>query len=296
MPRGRAPLFTVAVLPDTQVYAKHHPSILRTQLAWLARSVDTLGLAFVAHVGDVVDDNSDAQWQVASSAFEALDGLVPYAIAPGNHDYGEGGSGSVRESGLSTYFPPARFSQSLLGTFEEGRSENTAHRFETSEGPWLAFALELAPRPEVVLWARGVLAESPDAKAIVATHAYLYSDGTLYDGARTDQRWAPRRYRLSEDGGLDGQGLFDALIAPHPQIACVVCGHVLTETGALRSGARPGPAPLHEMLANYQTRAYGGEGYLRLLEVHPEKIEVRTYSPWREQELGGPHHRFRLAR
>jgi hypothetical protein len=289
------PHFTIAVLPDTQIYAKSHPSIFRTQCAWLARSAEELGLAFVVHVGDVVGDNSEPQWAVASSAFDALDGLVPYAIAPGNHDYGPNGSGSVRESGLSVHFPPSRFGAALLDAFEPGRSENTAHRFETPLGPWLVLALELAPRPAVVAWARAILARNPGAPALVATHAYLYLDGTPYDGTRRDQRWAPGRYRLAADGGHDGQALFDALIAPHPQIVAVVCGHVLTKTAARRAGAREGAA-LHEMLANFQTWAYGGAGYLRLLEIHPEKIEVRTYSPWLDRALEGPHHRFRLAR
>ncbi len=296
MSRPNAPPFTLAVLPDTQIYAKSHPGIFHTQIAWLARSAETLGLAFVLHVGDVTDDNSEGQWKVASSAFEALDGLVPYAIAPGNHDCGPKGSASVRTSGLSTHFPPTRYGPALLETFEDGRSESSAPRFETPEGPWLAFALEFAPRPEVVRWVRGVLARHRGAPAIVATHAYLYSDGTPYDFAREDQRWAPSCYRMTAAGGLDGQALFEALIEPEPQIALVVSGHVLSETGARRSPIRAGGAKVHEMLANYQTRAYGGEGYLRLLEVHPDRIEVQTYSPWIERELGGPHHRFQLPR
>lgn len=37
----------------------------------------------------------------------------------------------------------------------------------------------------------------------------------------------------------------------------------------------------HQMLSNYQMRALGGEGYLRVLELLPDgrTVVVRTYSP-----------------
>ncbi len=292
----KRPGFTIAVFPDTQVYAKSYPEIFRTQGAWLARSAANEGIAFVAHVGDVVDDNSDPQWEVASEAFAPLDRIVPYAIAPGNHDYGPRGSASVRSSGLSTYFPPERFGPSLVATFEPGRSESTAHLFETPEGPWLALALELAPRPSVVAWAHGILDAHPGVPAIVITHAHLYFDGTRYSSDRDDQKWAPRCYGLCAPDGHDGEALYRALLAPRSEIGMVFSGHVLSEGGARLSTRRPDGTYLHEMLSNYQTGPYGGDGNLRLVRVLRDRIEVRTYSPWRDRELHGPTHRFDLPR
>jgi hypothetical protein len=288
--------FTIALFPDTQVYAKSYPEILRAQTAYIADAAARGEIVFAAHVGDVVDDNGPAQWAVASSAFEALDGVVPYAIAPGNHDYGPGGSGGDRTSGLDTWFPPARFGDSLLATFEEGRSGSSAHRFETPEGPWLALALELAPRIEVIAWAHAMLDANAGLPAIVITHAHLYFDGTRYSADRDDQKWAPRSYGLFAGGGHDGEALHRALLGPRSEIRMVFCGHVLSDGGARLSTRRPDGTYLDEILANYQTGPYGGEGNLRLVRVLPRRIEVRTYSPWRDRELLGAMHRFDLPR
>lgn len=288
--------FTIAVFPDTQIYAKSYPEIFRAQGAWLARSAPREGIAFVAHVGDVVDDNSDEQWEVASSAFEPLDGVVAYGIAPGNHDYGRRGSASDRSSGLSTFFPPERLGRSLLETFEPGRSESTAHLFETPEGPWLALGLEFAPRLAVVAWAHAVLDAHPGVPAFVFTHAHLYFDATRYSSERADQKWAPRCYGLCAPDGHDGEALYRALLAPRSEIRMVFSGHVLSEGGARLSTRRPDGTWLHEMLSNYQTGPYGGDGNLRLVRVSRERFEVHTYSPWRGRALRGSMHRFDLPR
>ncbi len=288
--------FTLAIFPDTQVYAKHHPSVFRTQAAWVARAAADEGIVFAGHVGDVVDDNGEAQWEVASSALAALDGLVPYAIAPGNHDYGPSGSASDRTSGLTTWFPPERFGRSLVATFEPGRSESSAHRFDTPDGPWLALALEFAPRPAVVAWAHGILDANPGLPAVVLTHAHLYFDGTRYSADRPDQKWAPARYGLSADGGLDGEGLYRALLAPRSEIRMVFSGHVLCDGGARLSTRRADGTYLHEMLSNYQTGPQGGDGNVRLVRVLHDRIEVRTYSTLRDRDLEGDMHRFVLPR
>jgi hypothetical protein len=58
---------------------------------------------------------------------------------------------------------------------------------------------------------------------------------------------------------------------------------------------------VHQILANYQgavepRRAYGGGGFLRLMQFFPdgETVQVKTYSPWYDVWLTEPEQQFRL--
>jgi hypothetical protein len=76
------------VLPDTQYYSDKYPDIFSAQTDWIARNVQALDIRFVLHEGDLVDGQSSTrQWQVAQAAMTRLDGIVPYFLALGNHDF-----------------------------------------------------------------------------------------------------------------------------------------------------------------------------------------------------------------
>ena len=77
------------VLPDTQYYAASFPDIFMKQTSWIVENRDAQQIAFVLHTGDIVDSDVPAQWTVASNSLHMLDGVVPYVIAAGNHDYAE---------------------------------------------------------------------------------------------------------------------------------------------------------------------------------------------------------------
>ena len=72
-----------------------------------------------------------------------LDGVVPYAIAPGNHDFGPGGNAKTRDTLMNEYFP---FDQHYAmptfgGAFRRGQLENTYHLFEAGGRKWIVIAL-----------------------------------------------------------------------------------------------------------------------------------------------------------
>ena len=125
--------FTIAVLPDTQNYSEKHPETYLTQTRWIAEQCKDRNIACVLHLGDVTNRNSSAEWKNASRAMETLDGVIPYFIVPGNHDYSVNGSCQDRNCGLSETFPVAKFKD--LPTFggvydrEPQRMENSFHLF-----------------------------------------------------------------------------------------------------------------------------------------------------------------------
>jgi len=295
--------WTVIVLPDTQILAQDHPEIFEAQTRWIAEQRDALDIRFVLHVGDVVNLNDGPQWDVADRALRTLEeGGVPYVIAPGNHDYGENGSAGDRDTLLSTYFPVERFSDapSFGGVFEEGRIDDSFHVFETPAGSVLVVALEFGPRDEVVAWADEVIRAHAPMRTFVVTHAFLYSDDTRYDRAtRPDQMWSPYDYGLAGlPGGVnDGEEMWQAFIRQNDPIDLVLSGHVLNDgIGRLTSTQDEGGV-VHQLLANYQHQPLGGAGFLRILTFSEDgsRVDVRTYSPWLDEDRADPDDTFSLS-
>ena len=216
-----------------------------------------------------------------------LDGHVPYAIVPGNHDIGPNGRAGTRDTLLNEFFPVSGFESlpSFGGVFEEDRIDNSFHVFETGAGLWLVIALEFGPREEVVRWASRIVDEHADLPTIVVTHAYLYSDNTRqsYDD-RPDQHWNPHEYGVAElPGGVhDGEELWNGLIRDHGNIVFVLSGHVLNDGLGRLSSRRDDGSVVHEILANYQMNEEGGAGYLRIMGLDPASttVTVRSYSPY----------------
>ena len=178
------------VLPDTQIYAANPPltQYFDAQTAWIVAEHANGNIAFVLHEGDIVDDDVDMQWTRAYHSLHMLDGVVPYVLSAGNHDYCCGGWPTDRSGTMiNGYFPVATFqtSPSFKGTFEPDHIENSAHLFDVpgGAGQWLVIALEWGPRDTVLAWADGVAKQYADTPAMVVTHAYLYDDDTRYDWA-----------------------------------------------------------------------------------------------------------------
>ena len=293
--------WTFVILPDTQYLSEDYPEIFESQTRWIVEQRDALDIQFVIHVGDIVDDDLGVQWDVAFAALRMLDGVVPYVLAPGNHDYA--GNAGSRSTMINAYFPLADFEmlETFGGSYEVDRVENTYHVFDTPTGPWLSIALEFGPRDPVVEWAGEVAALYPDARAIVSTHAYMYSDDTRYDWATYGpaQMWNPHSYGIESDpeGVNDAQEMFDAFIYANDNIDLVVSGHVLNDGLGRLESAQAGGGSVHQILANYQFQAMGGSGFLRIMSVHADgrTIDVTTYSPYLDEHKTDPDNQFTVV-
>jgi hypothetical protein len=79
--------FCVIALADTQSYSQSYPEIFDSQTQWIADNVADLNIKFVIHQGDI-GNNSDVsiQWQRANHSLSILEGEVPWAVLPENHD------------------------------------------------------------------------------------------------------------------------------------------------------------------------------------------------------------------
>lgn len=294
--------WTIAVLPDTQVYAMRYPGHFEAQTRWIVENREARDIRFVLHLGDVTNNNDEPQWAVARAAMERLHGHVDYAIAPGNHDYGPNGNAADRTTLFNDVFPYAEAAArpSFGGAYEPGKLDNTWHHFDVGETPWLVLALEWGPRQGAVDWAHRVMAAHPDHRAILITHAYMYFDETRYRWAErgAEQSWNPHAYGTAKlPGGVhDGQELWDELVSRHPGFLMTLNGHVLGDGLGRMVSEGAGGQPVHQMLVNYQMKEEGGMGYLRLLEFLPDgrTVQVKAFSPVTGEHRTDPQNQFVL--
>ncbi|MBX3414879.1 MAG: metallophosphoesterase [Pirellulales bacterium] len=283
--------FTIAALPDTQVYCERYPQHFYQQTEWIAANKDARDIQFVLHLGDITNRNTKEQWEVAQRAMQTLDGVVPYSLSLGNHDYGPGGNATTRETFMNDYFPlaKARQQKSLAGLFDEQRLDNSYHLFNTRGQDFLVLALEWGPRDEVVAWAHEVAAKYPDHKKILTTHAYMYYDETRYDWEKygKKQTWNPHSYGTAqlEGGTNDGEELWNKLVAKNGNFFLTVNGHVLRDGLGRMTSSHPAGGDVHQHLVNYQMKEEGGQAFLRLYEFLPdgETLQVKAYSPSTDQ-------------
>ncbi len=291
--------WTLVVLPDTQHYSEDYPDIFTTQTQWIAENVQSRSISFVVHEGDITNSHSDREWENARRSLSLLDGVVPYALVTGNHDYYRC-EPRLLDSSLSRYFPVNNYRSlpTFGGVYERNKLDNSYHLFSAGGRDWLVLALEFGPRNGVLRWADRVLKKYPQRSAIIVTHAYLYSDDTRYDhSSRTDQHWNPHIYMKppSVDAN-DGEEMWRKLVSPNPNVAFVLCGHVLNDgAGRLTSIGASGNT-VHQILVNFQMVKEGGSGYLRLMEfsVDGKSVRFRTYSPHLKSYLTGDEHEFSL--
>lgn len=283
--------FTVIALPDTQYYSSTYPEIFEAQMRWIIDQRVNRRIAFVLHEGDIVDSDVPPQWENASRSLHKLDGIVPYVLTQGNHDYLSGGIAD-RSTLINDYFTTADLAKNpgFLSSFEPNHVENTAQFLMMGDMAWLVISVEFGPRDTVLTWADSVLKAHPDVPAMVVTHAYLYWDGTRYDHvARPGQRYSPYLYAVNPPPGSvnDGEDMWKKLIENNDNVRFVISGHVFNDaTGdaaATLTSTHPATGrSVHQIVANYQQTTYGGAGYLRLMEFCPDMGELRvsTYSPF----------------
>jgi hypothetical protein len=312
---GDSGFFTLIVLPDTQGYAdvrhketqKHWPNIgdqrscFFTQTEWIKKNRQKLNIVMVAHVGDITQTEHDEEWKIADAAFKTIDNHVPYILCSGNHDMGYSPrhrkTSHSRESRFSSYFNPSRFTKNPLYDShfgsnknlhfrEEGKIENYYLLLKAGGMKFLILTLEFKPQDETLAWANKVVAQYPDYRTIIVTHAYLTS--------KKGQRTGVDSYSVK---GNSGKSIWEKFISHHKNIFLVLSGHALENL--LTSKGKNGNT-VHQVQADYwywdSPEIKAGSGFLRIMTFRPSKntIDVQTYSPVLGRFLTRPKSKFSL--
>ena len=267
--------FTIVVLPDTQFYSAKYPWIFENQTLWIIQNVESMNILFVSHVGDLVQnwDRID-EWEHANASISILDGFVPWAVLPGNHDGFYGGLENYNK-----YFGYERFvEESWYGDAYLNNNTNSFQLFQSGRDDYLMFHLQYDPSENVLSWADDIISRYPRAKVIITTHDYLHSSS---DSHRSEI----------------GEKISQKLIHTHStQIFLVLCGHNFWYNDEKNTHETVNGNMVYELLANYQGRVNGGNGWLRILEFSPNigRIFVKTYSPYLNKFETDPDSQFVL--
>lgn len=288
--------WTLVLLPDTQHYAGAYPKTFLSQTQWIVDNAKERSIAFVMHEGDITNDNKPKQWENAKAAMKLLDGKVPYALQLGNHDYRPKPL-PERATLANKYFPPELVQKCPTwgGSYEKNKLDNAYYKFTAGGRDWIACSLEFAPRDGVLEWANKVLKENADRSAIICTHAYLYNDGT-----RFDYRKGKGQPIMFADIGTrpinDGEEMWQKLVSKHANIVFVVCGHVGRNGWKRLASKGDAGNTVYQILADYQREPNGGDGWLRLMEFHPDgkTVQVKTYSTTKNQYRSDDDNQFTL--
>jgi Concanavalin A-like lectin/glucanases superfamily/Calcineurin-like phosphoesterase len=290
--------FSIAVLPDTQYFCEQtnggNEQMFYDQTQWLADNAETYGLRAVLHVGDLVDNGEShvSEWMIGQAALETLEEPlpdhpegIPYGVAVGNHDQ-RTNSYAGQTGFYNQYFGSDRFAGRTYYGGHFGETNDASYiTFSAGELDFLAIFFEYdqpgipeentGPDPEVLAWARRVVAEHPDHYVVAVGHSCLVGTG---DGAA----------KVGTPFSPQGQTRYQALRG-EPNLRMMVCGHVEDEGRRTDVAA----STVHTVLSDYQFDDHGGSGKLRLMTFRPElgEVEVQTYSPYYDQwyETGDAH-------
>jgi hypothetical protein len=296
--------WTIAVIPDTQNYAKFakNQKNFERMTDWLIAHLDAWKIKLVMHEGDLVeqnniaigggqgwgDQNSTEQWKSAQQALRKLYGKVPTIFATGNHDYGIRNAES-RESQFPEYFPITAnplvsdgqgggiLIDCAANAFGVKTLENAAYEIAVPGGKkLLVISLEWGPRKAVVDWAMQLCQQEKYRQhfGIFLTHDFMLP-GDERDGQDGNRKRSgnPHTYGTGKPGDThDGEDLWQQFVSRAPQIKIVLNGHEMGSHVGRRSDKNQSGQLVHQMLFNAQgfgggsdEKGNGGDCWLRLL-------------------------------
>ncbi|MSU51419.1 MAG: hypothetical protein EXS37_20415 [Opitutus sp.] len=278
------PDFTIGTLPDTQFYSEDlnsRAAYYFGQTQWYADNRDALNLAFVSHMGDIVEHgdvnsttlaSNEPEWLRADAAMKTLENQaltlrahgIPWGAAPGNHDQSPNGDAGGTTSFYNQYFGVSRFAGRSYYAGHYGTNNNNNYQlFSVSGLDFVILHLEYDIRAlsfyqPVLEWADAVLKLHANRRAIVTSH-WIVNTGN-------PATFSPQ-----------GRAIYDALKS-NPNLFLMLCGHVAGE--GRRADVFEGRT-VYSLLQDYQGRVNGGDGWLRYFVFSPARnaIMARSYSP-----------------
>jgi hypothetical protein len=280
--------FTIIALPDTQFYSRDLSPIFSAQTQWIVNNKALRNIVYVAHLGDCVESGNSftAQWDHADEAMSLIEnpnttGLlhgIPYGVAVGNHDQSPNASPDGNSTQLyNTYFGTSRFSgRNYYGGHFGSNNDNHFSLFSAGGMDFIVVYLEFdsGANPSVLAWADELLKTHVDRRAIIVSH-YITEAGN------------PAPF------GVQGQAIYETLKG-NANLFLMLAGHRPEE--GRRTDILNGNT-VHTLMSDYQGRANGGDGWLRILEFSPanNQIRVRTYSPTLNQFETDANSQFTLT-
>lgn len=212
-PEDKSPVndydFSFAVVGDTQIINNYKTDTF--QLAplyeWIRDNVQSKKIKYVLGLGDITENQTDAEFQHAVDNIKKLNGSVPYSLIRGNHD-----NSSEK---FSSFFNYSEYTSQIGGRFDENSLNNVWMEFSVGELKYLVLCLDYGVPDDVINWANSVIEEHPEHNVIITTHGYLYRDGTTLDSGN----------ELAVPTPNDGNNIWSKLASQHENVVLVLSGH-----------------------------------------------------------------------
>ncbi len=272
------PDFTLMTIPGTRHYVADpgRAATFTQQTNWIADNVAALNIKFTSHLGDIVDnqDRVPAEWARANTSMTVLDvNKIPYGVSPGDHDQTPDGTAL----NYDLVFPPSRYIGTewyagYLGaevTDPIVRLNKDSYELFSGGGlDFLVIHVEHDWPGYAVTWANRIIKRYPNRRVILSTHVFLNEHG---------QR--PTTSQFRGVGGTSAETVWQNLIRTNCNVFMVINGHFPGE--AHRTDLNNCNQPVHQVAMDYQSRADGGDGWLRYFVFKPlqNQIAAFTYSP-----------------
>jgi calcineurin-like phosphoesterase family protein len=217
--------YALAFLPDIQYMTQSYPGSLQIMIDYLVEKGKTKNIQYVLGLGDITNSNTATEWSTILHQTNRLNGYLPYALTPGNHDGINSGGKEVLDN---IYAKKTGHYYQLVekngGFFNKDSVRNTYHTFTVGEIDYLVIALDFGATDDILTWTGELLNSHPNHRAIILTHGYLNSDGTTLD---SNDYASPDTYVRSLNSGED---IWEKLVSKHENIAMIVSGHMHHDT------------------------------------------------------------------
>ena len=257
--------YSFAVLGDIQSLTLLYPDKLSCIYDWIVDNIEEKKIKFVFGLGDITDDDTVREWNLAKSEMKKMDLKVPYSVVRGNHD-------SVKN--FNKYFSYEEFGDFINDSFEENLL-NTYQKFSVGNTKYLVFCFDIGPSDEVLEWASSIIEKNKDHNVIITTHIYLSTNGNTSDGTK--------KY----SSGNTGEMMWEKLVKKHENMVLVLSGHHPTNKVVMSERIGDNGNKVTQMLIDPQVADinYGGLGMVAMLYFSEDgkKVDVEYYSTVRDK-------------
>jgi hypothetical protein len=289
---------------ERAVWEKAYGDVTR----WVAANKDKRKIAYVAHTGDIIENNirkptTEAmrqqvvgEMELSSKQQKILDDAgVPNGVIAGNHD-NQSGTENGPDAIYNKYYGPDRY-QALSegwehagygGPWKAGDNQNHYDLFSAGGQDFVVVGLSYGVTREEAEWADSVFERFSDRNGILLSHDYLAPS------TRPDGRGAPF-------SAPDGSMLYKTVVQDNPNVFLILAGHEHGVGTNVKPKVGEVAHDVVELLADYQfytvsadrlglTEVGGyrpddqlqfGASFFRMLQFDVDRSEltVDTYSP-----------------
>ena len=281
--------YTFAVLPDTQIMVENDVVNGQSNTAkmydWIVANKESKNIQFVFGLGDVTDNNNDAEWTLAQAQNEKLLAAgIPYSVVRGNHDLSWYGKDKEAENytvdDYTNYIGTDAYRAQFGGFYSQDNIANSWRTLEVAGVKYLLITLDWGANDAALNWASAIKYQHPDHNVIITTHAYLFRDGTTLD----DGDLVPP----SANGGVnDGDDMWEKLVSKHENIVLVMSGHDPQENIIVNRSVGDNGNTVTAMLIDAQDAEAqeGSMGMVALLHFSADgkNVQVEYYSTAKEK-------------